>query len=138
MAHADATKVGVVAGEDAWTGTRRRPAQPALCSDVLILTSSTGGGHDSVATALRDALHALTPAARVRILDPLSRGRRNGLWSPGRWYDAAVAQAPWVWGLFYHATNNAWAVHLGMAAGALLWARRLRSVVLNERPGIVV
>ena len=138
MAHAESTIARVAAWDDAWSGTRRRPAREASCRDVLILTSSTGGGHDSVATALRDALHARAPAANVRTLDPLSRGRRDGLWSPGRWYDAAVAQAPWIWGLFYHATNNAWAVRLGMAGGALLWARRLRSAILTEHPGLVV
>ncbi len=135
MAHAEST----IARIDAWDDdTRRHPARQASCSDVLILTSSTGGGHDSVAAALRDAWHALAPTAGVRILDPLSSGRRDGFWSPGRWYDAAVAHAPWLWGLFYHATNNAWAVRLGMAGGALLWARRLRSAVLTERPGLVV
>lgn len=106
--------------------------------DVLILTTSTGGGHDSVAVALQEAVQAQSPEARVRILDPLSGARRQSPLSPGRWYDTMVAWAPWVWGLFYRATNNAGAVRLGRAAGALLWARRLRAVIQAERPGLVV
>ena len=53
---------------------------------------------------------------RVRILDPLSGKRSDGPLSPGRWYDAMVAHAPWLWGLCYHATNNAQTIRLGMAA----------------------
>lgn len=106
--------------------------------DILILTSATGAGHDSVAAALQEALHELAPEIGVRILDPLSGGSSDGPLSPGRWYDATVAHAPWLWGLCYHATNNAWAVKLGMTAGALLWAGRLRSAIETERPGIIV
>jgi 1,2-diacylglycerol 3-beta-galactosyltransferase len=107
-------------------------------SSILILTSSTGSGHDSVAAALQEALHELAPEVRVRILDPLSGERSDGALSPGHWYDATVAHAPWLWGLCYHATDNARAVRIGMAVGALLWARRLRSAIESERPGIVV
>jgi UDP-N-acetylglucosamine:LPS N-acetylglucosamine transferase/quercetin dioxygenase-like cupin family protein len=114
------------------------PTLQAPCRDILILTSSTGAGHDSVAVALQEALRELAPEAGVRVLDPLTSKRRHGLTSPGRWYDAMVAHAPWAWGLFYHATNNALAVRLGMAAGMLLWARRLRTLVETDRPGIVV
>lgn len=106
--------------------------------NVLILTTSTGGGHDSVAVALQEALQAQAPQARVLIFDPLSGTPRQAPLSPGRWYDALVAWAPWAWGLFYRATNNAGAVRLGMAASALLWARRLRAVIQAERPGLVV
>src|SRR5579871_484730 len=112
------------------------PAGQAPRMDILILTSSTGAGHDSVAVALQEAFHELAPDVRVRVLDPLCGYGRPGdeLLSPGRWYDAMVTYAPWLWGLFYHATNRAWAVRLSMAAGALLWARRLRSAIQTERP----
>ncbi|HET8629609.1 MAG TPA: glycosyltransferase [Thermomicrobiales bacterium] len=110
---------------------RSRPA--GAPGGVLILTAATGGGHDSVAAALREALHGLAPAVGVRVLDPLA-----GPLSPGRWYDATVAHAPWLWGLFYRATDNGLAVRLGAAAGALLWARRLRAVIETERPALVV
>jgi UDP-N-acetylglucosamine:LPS N-acetylglucosamine transferase len=112
-------------------------AQTQLGS-ILILTSATGGGHDSVAVALKEALHELAPEVSVRILDPFAGQGGNGPLSPGRWYDAVVAHAPWLWGLFYHATNNSWAIRAGMTAGALLWARRLRTAIQAERPGIVI
>lgn len=117
---------------------RSRAALPAPARDILILTASTGGGHDSVAMALQEAIHDLAPEVSVRVLDPLSGGINKGLLSPGRWYDATAAHAPWAWGLFYRATNHAWAVRFGMAVGALLWTRRLRSAIHIERPPIVV
>src|SRR5262249_8352994 len=95
-------------------------------------------GHDSVATALQEALRDLAPAVGVRILDPLSGWLGSGPLSAGRWYDATVAYAPRLWSLFYHATDSAAAVRLGMAAAGLLWARRLRSVIAAERPALVV
>jgi UDP-N-acetylglucosamine:LPS N-acetylglucosamine transferase len=115
--------------------SRPRQTRPG---GVLILTTATGGGHDSVAVALQEALHELAPEVGVRILDPFAGQAGNGPFSPGRWYDATVAHAPWLWGLFYHATNNRQAVWLGMAAGALLWARRLSAVIETERPAFVV
>jgi hypothetical protein len=109
---------------------------PTRAQPILILTSSTGAGHDSVAGALCEAVQTLAPEATVRILDPLSRN--SGLLSAGRWYDAVVSHAPWLWGLAYHLSNSEWAVRLGMAAGTLLWQRRLRTVLETARPGLVV
>jgi UDP-N-acetylglucosamine:LPS N-acetylglucosamine transferase len=88
-----------------------------------------------VAVALQEALCELAPDVNVRILDPLAG---NGPLSAGRWYDATVAYAPWLWSLFYYATDNTPAVRFGMAAAALLWARRLRSVILAEQPEVVI
>jgi 1,2-diacylglycerol 3-beta-galactosyltransferase len=110
----------------------------APVTDVLILTSSTGAGHDSVAVALQEALRSDSPEISTRILDPLAGRSSNGPLSAGPLYDAMAAHAPWLWGLCYHATNNTWAVRLGMAAAARLWAPRLRSTILDERPGIIV
>src|SRR5436309_1627471 len=87
--------------EDIGTGVQPRPR------GVLILTSSTGAGHDSVAAALQEAVHELAPEVGVRVLDPFAGKGDDGPLSPGRWYGATVAHAPWLWGLCYHATNNA-------------------------------
>ncbi|HEX5503979.1 MAG TPA: glycosyltransferase [Thermomicrobiales bacterium] len=114
------------------------PRAPAEPGGVLILTAATGGGHDSVAAALREALRELAPGAGVRILDPLAGRPCHGLLSPARWYDATVARAPWLWGLFYRATDNPWAVRLGLAAAAPPWVRRLRATIRAGRPGLVV
>jgi len=111
------------------------PARSAINRHILILTASTGAGHDSVAVALQEALRELAPDVNVRILDPVAG---NGPLPAGRWYEATVAYAPWLWSLFYFATDNRGAVRLGIAAGALLWARRLRSAILAERPEVVI
>jgi 1,2-diacylglycerol 3-beta-galactosyltransferase len=123
-----AVRVAVTAGN----------AGPAKSRDILILTASTGAGHDSVAAALQEALHDLAPEVGVCVLDPLVGSMGNGRLSAGRWYEAMVAYAPWLWSLFYYATDNRWAVRLGMATAALLWARRLRSVIQAERPEMVI
>lgn len=114
------------------------PAIPGQPQDILILTASTGAGHDTVAIALQEAVRELAPETSVRIFDALSAKRDHGPLAPGRWYDATVEYAPWLWGLFYRATNTEWAVRRGMAAGGLLWADQLRTTLRNGRPGLVV
>ena len=44
---------------------------------VLLLTASTGAGHDSTAEALAGAVHAALPGAHVRVRDVLRRGARD-------------------------------------------------------------
>ncbi|HEY8741934.1 MAG TPA: hypothetical protein VIU62_02470, partial [Chloroflexota bacterium] len=118
--------------------TRLRAASEAPLEEVLILTSSTGAGHDIVASALQDAIHELAPEVGVRVFDALCAGSHAGPLSLGRWYDATVEYASWLWRLFYRATNSEGAVRLGMAAGGLLWAGRLRTVLRTQRPKLVV
>lgn len=117
---------------------RSRPAVEAAFEDILILTSSTGAGHDIVAGALQEAIHELAPEVGVRVFDALCDKSHTGPLSPGRWYDATVEYASWLWRLFYRATNTEWAVRLGMAAGGLLWSRRLSAVLRTQRPKMVV
>jgi 1,2-diacylglycerol 3-beta-galactosyltransferase len=116
----------------------QHPAPKAQTGNILILTASTGAGHDCVAVALQGALHELAPEVGVRTLDPLAGPIRNGPLSLGRWYDALVVHAPWLWGLVYKVTNHEGVLRLGMAAGTPLWARRLRSAVQRERPALIV
>lgn len=133
-----ASSVGVArAGTAAETGRSHGEAEmPA--TDVVILTASTGGGHDSVASALAEALHELAPECRVRILDALSGGRARGPLSPGRWYDLTVAHAPWLWGVFYRATDKPRVVRRGMIIVKVLLGPQLGTAIRAERPGIVV
>ncbi|MDQ2741995.1 MAG: cupin domain-containing protein [Chloroflexota bacterium] len=111
------------------------PAQP---EEILILTASTGAGHDSVASALQEAIPEVAPQTTVRVLDPLSGGRSNGAMSLGSFYDATVARAPWLWEWVYRATNHEWVIRYGMPLVARLWGRRLRTAIQSEHPGMVV
>jgi len=117
-----------------------RHARPAHCppSTVLLLTASTGGGHDSTAEALAGAVHAALPGARVRVRDVLRRGAHDAVLRADRWYDRVVAQAPRLWGLFYQLTNHEGMVRLSVAMAALLWGPRLRAALYAERPDLVV
>ena len=115
-----------------------RPIVMEQISGVLILTSATGAGHDCVAVALQEAIHKQNPDVGVRVLDPLTGRSTKGSLSAGRWYGTMITHMPWLWGLLYTVTNTAWVARLGMAAGGLVWARRLRSAIASARPGIVV
>jgi UDP-N-acetylglucosamine:LPS N-acetylglucosamine transferase len=118
----------------------QRHSRPAHCppAAVLLLTASTGAGHDSTAEALAAALHAALPGARVSVCDVLRRGARDTVLRADRWYDLVVAQAPRLWGLFYQLTNHEGLVRLSVAVAALLWGPRLRAALHAERPDLVV
>ena len=88
----------------------------AAATTFLLLTASTGAGHDSTAAAVAAAL----PGARVRVRDGLRRGTRDTVLRADRWYDLVVAQAPRLWGLFYQLTNHESVVRLSVALAALL------------------
>jgi 1,2-diacylglycerol 3-beta-galactosyltransferase len=112
------------------------PASPR--GDILILTASTGGGHDSVAAALSEAMHEMAPGRPIRVHDPFAGERAHGPMSLGGCYDAMVAHAPWMWSLMYRVTDNEWAMRLGMAIICRLWAARLRRLLEERRPDIIV
>jgi UDP-N-acetylglucosamine:LPS N-acetylglucosamine transferase len=105
---------------------------------VLLLTASTGAGHDSTAEALAAAMRAALPGARVKVRDVLRRGARDTVLRADRWYDRVVAQAPRLWGLFYQLTNHEGMVRLSVAVAGLLWGPRLRTALYAERPHLVV
>ena len=112
------------------------PAEPAEPT-ILILTAPTGAGHDSVATALADALRAALPRAHVRVWNPL-RGRGIGALQAGSWYHVVVAHAPRLWGWLYRRSDNERGVRLGAAAMAALWGPGVRATIRAVRPDLIV
>jgi len=104
---------------------------------ILILTASTGAGHDSTAAALSDALGATLPRARVLVQDPLgARAARSS--AVGWWYDLVAARAPRLWGWLYHLSNNRCGVWLGALIVAALYGRRLRATIRAVRPDLII
>jgi len=112
----------------------QRHTRPA----VLLLTASTGAGHDSTAEALAATVRATLPGALVYVRDVLRRGARDTVLRADRWYDRVVAQAPRLWGLFYQLTNHEGMVRLSVAVAGLLWGPRLRAALDAGRPDLVV
>jgi hypothetical protein len=96
---------------------------------VLLLTASTGAGHDSTAEALAAAMRAALPDIRVRVRDVLRRDARDTVLLADRWYERVVAQAPGLWGLFFQLANHEGMVRLSVAVAALLWGPRLRAAL---------
>jgi len=115
------------------------PVHPvgAVWPTILILTASTGAGHDSTAAALSHALGATLPRARVLVQDPLgARAARSS--AVGWWYDLVAARAPRLWGWLYRLSNNRCGVWLGAVIVAALYGRRLRATIRTMRPDLII
>lgn len=100
---------------------------------VLILTSSSGAGHNQVATALSEALSRTAgDSVQTAIADPFL-----GADLPSRivrLYAPAIVRASWAWGLAYQATNHA----RPLASLAAPLEAAVASCVQTEKPDLVV
>jgi len=113
-----------------------RPVRVARLT-ILVLTASTGAGHDSTAAALSDALGATLPRARVLVRDPLgARAATRSYHQPTA--DDRAARAPRLWGWLYHLSNNRRGVWLGALIVAVLYGRRLRATIRTMRPDLII
>ena len=111
---------------------------PFVSLKILVLTSSTGGGHDSRARALRlwaeseDAKQAGLQA-EVRITRPLEDGSR--LYRLGTWlYNTIQKTCPRLHKLYFPFLERA---NLHRNAGRILGARGFRKTVLSFEPDVV-
>jgi len=106
------------------TPTRAAPPRPR----VLILMARTGGGHVSLAEALRDRLH---PAMDVTIADPIA--------AVVRWHYRVVSRhARWVWSLEYNLTDRPALAMLTHRTNTLLSRSRLNHLLDAVRPDMII
>jgi 1,2-diacylglycerol 3-beta-galactosyltransferase len=101
--------------------------------EILILTASTGAGHNSVTTALQETLEEVAPSITVHVHDVLASTKP----CLPNWYDATVEYAPWLWRLFYRTTDHEWAVRLGTAT-VRPWEHQLRASLEAMQPDLVI
>ncbi len=96
--------------------------------NILILMSRTGGGHVSLAEALRDRLQ---PVYAIRIEDLL----------PGpipRSYRWIAQNAPWLWSVAFHLSDTPGLALLGHLAVEPLIEPRLMSLLRQFQPDLVL
>ncbi len=95
---------------------------------VLILTSKTGGGHVSIAEALRDQF---TPEYRVELLDP-----QAGF---VHWHYRMVSRyALWLWSAEFRLTDTPQRALLAHRIFAQLVAKRLNAVLESLQPDLII
>lgn len=99
---------------------------------VLILSAGTGGGHESVAIALSEALqvHAGT-ATQTTIATPLGS-------AVDRCYNWLLNRAPQLWGACYHLTDRATAGTLGARTLQIIRRSALDSLIAVEQPDLIL
>ena len=96
--------------------------------NILILMSRTGGGHVSLAEALRDRLES---AYTIRIEDLLPG------FIPGS-YRLLVQRAPWLWSCVYHLSDTPLLALLGHRGVEPLIAPRLGALLRHFQPDLVL
>jgi UDP-N-acetylglucosamine:LPS N-acetylglucosamine transferase len=107
---------------------------------VLFLTSATGGGHQTAAAAVAEAVQRQYPGQfTVATCDPL--GGPSSAW-PLRWiacgYGWLIRYFPWLWGVLYRATDSPAAARLVQRAVAGLAGRAVTGAVAGCRPALIV
>lgn len=108
---------------------------------VLILYASAGHGHEKAAQALYEAFREKGLAEDVKILDALSLTLPL-VKSFYRWiYFTQIKYFPWLWGWFYHASDNRWTYFF------IRYVRRLlngplgfpfHGFLIRENPSVIV
>src|ERR1700730_4767632 len=99
---------------------------------ILILTAHTGGGHDSVATAVCQALATRHVAGlRVCMAAPLGS-------IVDRAYGWALNRAPFLWGACYQASNTDGSARFGAALLDACRGRPLVRIIEDEQPDLIV
>jgi 1,2-diacylglycerol 3-beta-galactosyltransferase len=105
---------------------------------ILLAFSDTGGGHRAAATALREAIVALEPAAEVTMVDPYAQ---SGRWPFDRLaaaYPRVVNGASWLWRAGFAATNHP---RIAASIQTLAWPRlrsTFRALVADSHPDVIV
>ncbi|GCE26077.1 galactosyldiacylglycerol synthase [Dictyobacter alpinus] len=95
---------------------------------ILILTSKTGGGHVSLAEALRDRL---TEDANIEILDPQS--------SFFHWHYRWVSRyALWLWSAEFQLTDAPWRALVAHRIFTPLVAKNLRAAIQRLQPDMII
>ncbi len=95
---------------------------------ILVLYSDTGGGHRASAKALQEALHALDPAAEVKLADPLMEHGPAMLRRLTSLYSPLIRRSRPVWGAVYHGAN----LRPAFAALRGIFGPQLRRVIMHQ------
>jgi 1,2-diacylglycerol 3-beta-galactosyltransferase len=104
---------------------------PVIRTNLLFLTSETGGGHRAAATAVAEALERRYPGKyAVIIRDPLPRLVTRG-------YGPLIRYAPWLWGFLYRVGDSRRAARLVHAAMTRVSRRGLAETVAAVRPALI-
>src|SRR5258708_6696126 len=99
-----------------------------MVAKVLIFTSKTGGGHVSLAEALRDRLQ---DSYEIQIVDPQP--------SVVHWHYRVVSRhALWLWAAEYRSADTPGRSRAVQSASALLFSRSLARVLRAAHPDIVL
>ncbi len=105
---------------------------------LLFLSSETGGGHTAAAHAVATAVTQLAPQAECLIVDVL----REHSALPFRYfptvYGPLATQAPWLWEALFRVTDSRTRAELLTIASWPLAARRLRRMMRQHEPDMLV
>jgi len=104
---------------------------------IVILYSTTGGGHRSVAEALREAAEDLIGNVQVVCLDLLLDGTVFPLNRAESLYHTLVERAPRLWRATWQIGEQRWLLHAMLRLGAVL-ARPARKLWTTLNPDLVI
>ena len=106
--------------------------------NIIIMTASTGGGHNRAADALKDYITANDPSAKVEVLDAIKEcsALLNSIIVKG--YKALVTLTPGLFGALYKTSDKSSPVSELVNLVYSQCAKRLQPVIEELRPDAVI
>lgn len=106
---------------------------------VLILSARTGGGHESAAVAIGEALASGHPRLTSHIRDPLTGPRAPGWLRRGcGLYAPLTRHAPYAWAALFHAADSFAGQRLVTRTAVRICQSSVRRLIDIHRPQVVV
>ena len=106
--------------------------------NVTILMSDTGGGHRSVATAIRCALLRKNSKANVAIVDGLLEFGNYPLNRLSSWYPVIVKNSPRLWGFGYAITDGKWQTIVASRVIRYFFQNTLCEIISSYESDIII
>ncbi len=106
---------------------------------IVILMSDTGGGHRSAAEAIADGIaHQFPGRYDVQLVDGIQEAAVFPFNHVPEWYLPVITYGEYWWGVGFHLTNRPAARRMIHPLVGLLTGRRLRRLLREARPDLVV
>ena len=109
-----------------------------ICMNILILTASTGGGHNRAASAMKEYISSHNPEVNVQIIDALEECSSALNYAVVKGYKAMVTLTPGLFGMMYKESDKKSALSETVNVVYQQCAKRMEPVMEEYQPDVII